>query len=114
MAFGHTLLSTEASLPDILSLLAASQADLRTFRRSQGMPKVRLDDGVLWPLQRSAPLNTALVMGWGTRDPLNPGSVELHPRQADVNLYTVQQCQDFYDDAAAVRYRDATAYTHIA
>lgn len=65
------------------------------------IPVVRLDDGAVWPTDSIAPLNNAqaTVAGWGTTgaSETSPSSV---PLQAQLNLYTVPQCQHIFDIGA--------------
>ena len=71
------------------------------------IPKIRLDNGYLWPMDAPAPQNggRALVIGWGAT---NSAGTNLATRanQAEVNLYTRAQCRQYYTSGTEVSTRE--------
>ena len=71
------------------------------------IPKIRLDNGYLWPLDTPAPQNggRSLVIGWGATDTAGT-NLATRANQAEVNLYTRAQCRQYYTSGTEVSTRE--------
>jgi secreted trypsin-like serine protease len=60
--------------------------------------RIRIDDGLLWPVDLPAPLNGQLgiVAGWGAVDASQTTVQASHPREATVSLYQADECGEFF------------------
>ena len=64
------------------------------FGQADGPKPIRLDDGLFWPRFSAAPHLIGTVIGWGSL--FYGGAQSLTLQELDVNLYTADQCDDFY------------------
>ena len=67
------------------------------------VPKIRLDDGLAWPMDSASPYNSARanIVGWGVTAP-GGSSVSEVPMEAELNLYTRDQCRTFFTGGSEV------------
>ena len=79
---------------------------IRPIRCARSIPKVRLDDGSVWPLDQPTTQNggRADVIGWGTTDSAIRSGFSSRPIRVQENLYTRGQCESFYSGATIFMY----------